>query len=234
MHDNPNNYTDNEILLGLPSELMASLYPLLERVDLPLGKQIYRPDEVISHVYFPDRAMISVVAYTENGQGTEVAVIGYEGITGLDVVLGSDRASNEHITQIPHGALKMKTADVRRQFALGGPFQDALLTFVRKFIVQISQTALCNRLHNTEQRFSRWLLMCHDRAQSSELHITQEFLAIMLGSNRSTVTMTAIELQNNGLISYSRGKLTIINRPKLEEYSCACYQTIRQAYAPAS
>ncbi len=199
-------YTKNHILNSLPAEHLERLKPLLERVELPLSKILFHPEQKISHVYFPDRSMISVVAYISNGQGTEVAVIGREGVVGLDVVMGSDRATNQHITQLADGALRIKTADIRTEFARGGHFQEQMLLFMRKFIVQISQTALCNRLHTTEKRLSRWLLMCHDRAETDVMQLTQEMIAIMLGSNRTTVTMSAIELQNAGFITYSRGK----------------------------
>ncbi|MFT3746170.1 MAG: Crp/Fnr family transcriptional regulator [Pyrinomonadaceae bacterium] len=232
MHENPESYTLNNILLALKPETFDSLRPRLERVELPLGQVLYRADEPISHVYFPERSIVSVVAYTGSGQGAEVAVIGSEGAAGLDVILGSDNASNEHVTQLADGALRMKTADVREQFALGGEFQELLLGFTQKFIAQISQTALCNRVHTTEKRLARWLLMFHDRSHNDVLKTTQEFIAVLLGSNRSTVTMTAIELQNKGFISYSRGKLTIVDRPGLEGFACSCYETIRKAYGP--
>ena len=233
MNDVSATFTENRILKSLPPEDLERLRPMLERVTLPRGEVLYRPEQAIPHVYFPDRSMISVVAYTENGQGAEVAVIGNEGATGLDVILGSDNAAHEHITQLPDGALRIKAADIRAEFARGGALNDELLSFTRKLIVQISQTALCNRLHTTEKRLSRWLLMCHDRCDSDVMHLTQEFISIMLGSNRTTVTMTAIELQNAGFISYSRGTLTIVDRKGLEAFTCSCYQTITAAYAEA-
>jgi CRP-like cAMP-binding protein len=204
---------------------------MLEHVDLPRGKVLYGANEIISHVYFPDRAMISVVAYTEQGQGAEVSVIGNEGATGLDVILGSDRSSNENITQLADSAYRLRTADLRSEFARGGELHALLLRFVGKLIIQISQTALCNRLHNTEMRLSRWLLMCHDRSTSDAMQLTQEFLALMLGANRTTVTMTASALQNAGFISYKRGTITMIDRKGLEEFTCPCYSTVRSAYA---
>jgi CRP-like cAMP-binding protein len=223
--------SQNRILGALSSDSRTRIDPMLEYVQLPSGKVLYRADEVIKHVYFPNQSMISVVAYTEHGQGAEVSVIGSEGATGLDVILGSDRSSNENITQLGDGAYRIKAADLKGEFMKGGELHDVLLLFVRKLIVQISQTALCNRLHNTEMRLSRWLLMCHDRSSSNVMHITQEFMAIMLGANRTTVTMTAIELQNAGFISYKRGTITMIDRKGLEEFTCPCYATISAAYA---
>ena len=221
----------NSILRALSDDTLSRLKPILEHVELPSGKILYRADEVIQYVYFPENSMISVVAYTEEGQGSEVSVIGHEGATGLDVILGSDRSSNENITQLGDGAYRIKTEDLKEEFKSGGEIHDLLLLFVRKLIVQISQTALCNRLHTTEMRLSRWLLMCHDRSGSDVMRLTQEFIAVMLGANRTTVTMTAIELQNAGFISYKRGTITMLDRKGLEEFTCPCYATISAAYA---
>jgi len=223
--------SQNLILRALSDDARNRLNPLLEHVELPSGKILYRADEVINYVYFPENSMISVVAYTEQGQGAEVSVIGHEGATGLDVILGSVRSSNENITQLANDAYRIKTEDLRAEFVKGGELHDLLLLFVRKLIVQISQTALCNRLHNTEMRLSRWLLMCHDRSNSDVMRLTQEFIAVMLGANRTTVTMTAIELQNAGFISYKRGTITMLDRKGLEEFTCPCYATISAAYA---
>ncbi len=231
MNDNSQTATHNQILNALSAETLDRIRPMLEHIQLGQGKVLYAADETISHVYFPERSMISVVAYTEAGQGAEVSVIGSEGATGLDVILGSDRSTNEHITQMANSAWRIKTEDLQAEFSRSGDLHDLLLKFVRKLIVQISQTALCNRLHTTELRLSRWLLMCHDRSQSNVMNLTQEFIAVMLGANRSTVTMTAIELQNAGLISYSRGIITMIDRPGLEAFTCPCYATIAAAYA---
>jgi len=231
MTDNIITKPTNEILASLPDEVLDRIYPLLEMVETPLGTILYHSGSEIPYVYFPERSMISVVAYTQDGQGAEVAVVGREGATGLDVILGSDYTTSHHVAQIGNVGYRMKTSDVRAEFKRNTEFHDRLLHFTRKFIVQISQTALCNRLHITEKRLSRWLLMCRDRSDSNVLHLTQEFISIMLGANRTTVTMTAIELQNLGLIKYSRGLLTIVDREGLEAFSCDCYATIRDAYS---
>ena len=231
MHDHQGLSTKNKILKALSQEDLARIAPKLEAVDLPHAFVLYKPEEIIEHVYFPINAMISVVTYNEDGQGTETAVIGNEGAAGLDVILGADTAANEFITQLPNGGVRMKTADVREEFGRAGAFQGLLLQFTRRLIVQISQTALCNRIHTTEKRLARWLLMCHDRSPSDTLKLTQEFMSVMLGANRTTVTLTAIELQNAGFISYSRGSLKVLDRPGLEAFTCSCYETIRKAYS---
>ncbi len=230
MPDKSEPVFQNDILRALSAETIERIGPLLERVEMPRGQILYRADEQISKNYFPDRCMISLVAYTENGQGAEVSVIGCEGATGLDVVLGSDRSSNENIVQLANGAYCLKAEDFKKEFSRNGDLHDEILKFIRKLIVQISHTALCNRLHNTEMRLSRWLLMCHDRSLSDEMQLTQEFISIMLGSNRTTVTMTAIALQNAGFISYTRGTITMIDRAGLEAFTCPCYASITAAY----
>jgi CRP-like cAMP-binding protein len=230
MNDNSAYVFQNEILNALSDETLGRMRPMLEAQEMPRGKVLYQADAKISHVYFPQRSMISLVAYTEHGQGAEVSVIGSEGATGLDVVLGSDRSSNENIVQLADGAISIKAQDFQAEFARGGDLQAEVLRFIRKLIVQISHTALCNRLHNTEMRLSRWLLMCHDRSSSDVMQLTQEFIALMLGSNRTTVTMTAIALQNAGFISYTRGTIKMIDRKGLEAFTCPRYSSITSAY----
>lgn len=232
MNDNPSFTTSNNILNSLPDEDRARIADRLERVTLVHGDVLYRPDDKIKHVYFPDQAMVSVVAYTQEGQSAEVAVVGFEGVAGVEVLLGGDLAVNQFVVQLADGAVRMTTADIRAEFARGGAMQALLLQFTRKLLVQISQTALCNRLHTTEKRLSRWLLMCHDRHATDVLNITQEFLSVMLGTTRTSVSITATELQAAGFISYSRGVITVVDRKGLEEFTCPCYDVIRQAYAP--
>jgi CRP-like cAMP-binding protein len=230
MNDNSGFASENAILNALSAETIDRLTPKLERVDMPRSKILYHADEEISHVYFPENAMVSLVAYTEHGQGAEVSVIGREGATGLDTILGSERSSNENIVQLADGAYRIRAQDFRTEFDRGGDVHDETLKFIRKLIVQFSHTALCNRLHSTEMRLSRWLLMCHDRTTSDVLHLTQEFIALMLGANRTTVTMTAIALQNAGFISYTRGTITMLDREGLRAFTCPCYSSITAAY----
>jgi CRP-like cAMP-binding protein len=222
--------TKNQILSALPADVVERLRPNLEVVDLPLGEVLYGVEEKIKYIYFPDTAMISVVAYTPDGQGSEVAVIGNEGATGVSALMGVDTSDFENFTQLAGSAARIELKVIQDEFSRGQALHDNLLRFTSKMMIQISQIALCNRLHTTDKRLSRWLLMCHDRAGSDILRLTQEFLAIMLGANRTTVTMTAIALQDTGFISYTRGKITIHDRPGLEAFTCDCYRVIRTAY----
>jgi CRP-like cAMP-binding protein len=234
MHDETRSAPINLLLNALSEEDHARLTPMLEHVELPNGMIVAHPDETIAHVYFPETAMLSIVAYTDTGQAAEVAVIGSEGATGLAVVMGADATPYENMVQVPGTALRMKTEDVRREFDESKPFRDILLRFSHKWIVQASQTALCNRIHSVEQRLAKWLLTCHDRVAGDTLPLTQEFLAIMLGSSRTSVTLTAIELQKHGFISYERGLIQIRDREGLENVTCACYHVVSEVYGQPS
>jgi CRP-like cAMP-binding protein len=232
MHDKSETRlsTKNYILDALPAEEYERLRPHLERVELSLGEVIYHPDERIKYVYFPEDAMSSVIATTPDGASAEVGVIGSEGIVGIAVLMGLDSTPNECIIQLQGFALRIKAEEIRKEFKQNGVFHDIVLKYIHALIMQISQTALCNRIHVIEQRLSRWLLMCHDRSSSNTLTLTQDFLAVMLGTNRPSVTNTAILLQGGGFIKYARGKITIIDREGLEDFACDCYKVVKPEY----
>ncbi|MFN2501395.1 MAG: Crp/Fnr family transcriptional regulator [Pyrinomonadaceae bacterium] len=222
--------TTNLLLNALPAEDLQRLTPDIERVELTRGAILYNPGDVIDFVYFPESAMISLVAFTEAGEATEVSVIGDEGAAGLEVLMGARSPLNSNMVQIANSGYRISAEKIRSEFKRGGAFHDLALGFTRKLMSQMGQIAFCNRLHTAEVRLARWLLMCEDRAHSDVLGLTQESIAVMLGSSRSTVTVVAIELQKTGFISYSRGKIQILDRPGLEAFSCTCYRTIQSAY----
>lgn len=222
--------TKNQILNTLPAEDFARISAHLEPVELPLGKYLYQSLEPITHVYFPNNAVASIVATTSEGRSTEVGIIGHEGAVGLDVLMSVDASPNECMIQIPGDGLRIPTAVLRDEFKLCGTVHTALMHFIHKLIVQISQTTLCNRLHLVEERLSRWLLMSHDRVGGDEISLTQEFLAIMLGVNRPSVSISAGTLQNKGYIKYSRGHITVLNRQALEKLTCECYRIVKNEY----
>jgi CRP-like cAMP-binding protein len=172
----------NLILKSLSEKELGRLLPELERVDLTHARMIYYPEQAIDYVYFPGNAMISVVAYTSAGQSAEVGVIGREGLAGHDVFLGSNSTPYEYIVQIPNGGWRLNIQAAKLEFDVGASFHDAVLDFIRRMMLQIGQTALCNRLHTAEERLARWLLMCNDRTDGTSLDLTQEFLSKMLGS----------------------------------------------------
>ncbi len=222
--------TKNLILNALPEKDFERLLPDLEPVELKLGQVLCRPEESINHIYFPNNSIVSVVAMTPEGQCTEVGVIGREGLVGMDALLGADSALNENIVQHAGGALRININAIKTEFKRSGALHDSLLLFTRLLMIQISQTALCNRLHSLEERLTRWLLLCRARSGNDELQLTQEFLASMLGANRATVTMSAIALQSAGFIKYRRGHITITDHEGLKDFSCDCYETVKREY----
>lgn len=222
--------THNYILNNLPEEDFARLAPDLEQVKLSLGQIIYRAEETIDYLYFPSDSMVSVIAASEKGNSVGVSVIGREGIIGSEALLGAESSLNQNIIQLPDGALRIKTAAAKREFDRGGAFHDLALSFIHLVMLQISQTALCNRLHTVDERLARWLLLSHDRAEADKLTLTQEVLGMMLGANRPSVTNSSIVLQNAGAVKYTRGLITILDHEKLEEFSCECYRTIKEQF----
>ena len=230
MPDNSRPPTLNKILNALPDEDLKRLLPDLEKVELTLGQVVYRPEEPITHIYFLENAIISIIAVTAEGQSAEVGVVGFEGIVGIDVLLGADSTLNENLVQHANGAYRIKAEVLKKEFDKCGAVHTEILRFARLLMIQISQTALCNRLHTVEERLSRWLLLCRDRTGTDKLQLTQEFLSIMLGTNRATVTISAIALQSAGYIKYSRGQITIINREGLKDFTCECYGIVKKEY----
>ncbi len=222
--------TNNQILNALSDDVIERLLPDMEEAPLKLGQVLYRAEESVNHVYFPSNSMVCVVANTAEGQTSEVGVIGREGVVGLNVFLGVDTTANDLLVQSADSSTRVGVEAIRREFARGGEMQNLILRFTHDFVTQISQTALCNRLHSIEERLSRWLLMCRDRSGTNDLPLTQEFLSIMLGANRPSITLAAINLQSAGLIKYSRGHIKILNREELEEFSCDCYRKVVEEY----
>ena len=163
----------------------------------------------------------------KNGASAEVGMVGSEGMVSTSVFMGGDRIPYQAIVQGSDGAMKISSATLKEEFNRGGPFQKLLLLYTQTLHIQVSQTAACNRLHSIDERLARWLLMTHDRVQSDQLELTQEFLSKMLGVDRSGVTLAAITLQNEGLIKYTRGKITVIDRAGLERASCECYSRVK-------
>jgi CRP-like cAMP-binding protein len=229
----PKDLTQNIIIASLPPPDQERLNSHLEKVELVHGKILFEQDDAIEYMYFPTRGMISVVTTTPSGQNAEVCVIGREGISGIEGVLEDGRAAlNRQMVQLPGEGFRIKAVTIKQEFDRGGAFQKAALSFTRGMMAQMGQTALCNRLHTAEQRLAKWLLVCHDRASGDIMAITQEFASIMLGSNRTSVTIAAGNLQAKGFIEYSRGRIKMLDRKGLEGFSCECYERIRAESHP--
>lgn len=222
--------TGNRLLDALPGEELERLRPDLEPVSLGIKDVLIEADGPIGHVWFPVDSVCSVVATMTDGQQVEVGTIGNEGMVGLPVFLGRNSVPLSTFCQVPGEAVKMRSEALRTEVKLGDKLHDLLQRFTEATFIFASQSSACNRLHSVEQRASRWLLHTHDRLGSDEFLLTQEFLAQMLGVRRASVSKVASELQREGLVSYSRGKVTVTDRTGLEGKSCECYAIIREEF----
>jgi CRP-like cAMP-binding protein len=222
---------NNLFLESLSRESRSSLVRLCAEVDLPLRKSLYEPGIVPAYAYFMTSGIASVVAMMENGGMAEVGLIGREGVVGSFHLLGPAKVSTSCFIQLEATALRIRFADFANIFRANEEIRDRVLEFVQEQAVSLSQLAGCNRLHDNEQRLARWLLTAQDRTNTDTLHFTQEFLAMMLGARRTTVTLIAGVLQRQGLIKYQRGRVKILNRAELEAASCDCYQITKELYA---
>lgn len=217
----------NCLLAFLPDDEYQRLLPAMEKVSLNYGESIYERGDVIGDVYFPDSGIISLLATVDDGAMLEVGIVGNEGMVGLSVFLGVETANNRAIVQGEGMAMKIKSADFLKECERGGTMPQILRRFTHSLMAQISQSAVCFRFHQVEARLARWLLMTADRMHSNEFQMTQDFLANMLGVRREAVNKSAVILQKQNLIQYTRGKMQILNRAKLEKTSCLCYSVIK-------
>ena len=228
--DKSNFKQANGILAALPEDEYQRLDPYLKLVDLSSGKILYEPQQLIETVYFPVSALISIVSTLDDGMTTEIGLIGNNGIIGLPVVLGSRRSSNRIIVQVSNTAIKVAAKVLKKEFDRQGELQRLLLLYSEARLIQVSQQAVCNRHHLIDERLARWLLTVADSIGSNELPLTQEFIANMLGVHRSSVTVVAGILQRAGMIRYSRGKITILDRAALENTTCECYDHLKHEF----
>jgi CRP-like cAMP-binding protein len=220
----------NVILSQLPAEEYAALARHLVPVELPLEKRLSEPNQPIEFIYFLNNGLISTDAVTLKGEQVEVGLIGREGFSGLPALFDQPQMSHTVIMQGGGEGFRARSAAVRAEFLKGGVLQRLVHNFAYLQLVQITQSVLCNRMHEVEQRLARWLLCSADRMGSEFLHLTQEFLSQMLGVQRSTVTVAAGELQRRGLIGYSRGRIHILDRPGLTARACECYGIVNSSY----
>ena len=222
--------TQNRLLAALPREEYERLLPHLGHVSFKLGEVVYESGGQMEHIYFPTTAIVSLLYLMENGASAEMGMAGREGLVGVALFMGGNTMPNRAVIQSAGGAVRMRAQVLRDEFARGGAFQRLLLRYTQALLTQMSQTAVCNRLHAIEQQLSRWLLLSHDRLDSDELVMTQELIANMLGVRREGVTAAAGRLQEQGLISYVRGRIRILDRPGLEASACECYKVVKDEY----
>jgi CRP-like cAMP-binding protein len=220
----------NRILATLPATEYERLLPKLTPVQLQHSQVLYQSGEVMKFVYFPNASMVSLISSTATGESVEVGVVGFEGMAGISAVLGVDESPFEALVQYPNGALRITVKDLREEFNRGGALQARLLRYAQALLLQTSQVAACNRLHTISERLARWLLMSQDRCLCDELPFTQEFLSLMLGTRRPSVTEAAVILQTEGCIHYRRGLIKITDRDGLLDHSCHCYPVIKTEF----
>jgi CRP-like cAMP-binding protein len=217
----------NQLLAALPVDIYKRLSPNLEPVPMPLGEVLYESGEQMHSVYFPTTSIISLLYVMEDGASAEIAVVGKEGIVGISLFMGGETTPSRAIVQSAGGAYRMKGQQLKDEFYRNGPMQHLLLRYTQSLLTQMAQTAVCNRHHTLDQQLCRWLLLSLDRLPSSELVMTQELIANMLGVRREGVTEAAGNLQKAGLIEYRRGHITVLDRPGLEARSCECYAVVK-------
>jgi CRP-like cAMP-binding protein len=230
--DAASRLTANQILAALPREEFDLLASQCEVVTLPTRTTIYEVDEAIRHVYFPLTGVVSVTTVMEDGAMVEVGTIGREGMTGLPVFNGAAHSPLFTFTQIPGDHARMPVPAFRAASAPGTALHRLLQGFAQAYYVLTAQGAGCNRLHPVEERCARWLLMTHDRVGADTFPLSHEFIGMMLGVRRASVSVAMATLQHAGLITYRRGVVTVLDRPSLEAAACECYAIIQRAFAP--
>ncbi|WP_110949683.1 Crp/Fnr family transcriptional regulator [Pseudomonas bohemica] len=217
----------NHLLAALPASDLQRLTPHLEQVSLALGDVLYEPGDTLRHVYFPTDSIVSLLHVTENGSSTEIAVVGNEGLIGIALFMGGESTSSRAVVQSAGSALRLPGEKLKAEFNRHGDLLLLMLRYTQALITQMSQTAVCNRHHSIDQQLCRWLLLSLDRLHGNRLSMTQELIANMLGVRREGVTEAAGKLQRQGVIEYSRGQITVLDRPRLERLSCECYLVVK-------
>lgn len=220
----------NGILRALPKAEIARLAPHLTFLDLAVNHTLQEPNEEITHAYFLESGLASVVVEMETGSTVETGITGKEGLVGFCLLLGTNSMPTRTFMQIPGTGYKIKARHLKEEFENSGTLRKQTNVYIQAHLMQTGQTAACNRLHDIAERLARWLLMCHDRMDSDNFYITHEFLGHMLGTPRSTVTLAAGILQKAGLVDYSRGKLNVCDRQGLEKVACECYAMVRKEF----
>jgi len=220
----------NDLLNALLNSEYKHLSPRLQSVDLELGEIIYQADQRIDYVYFPETAVVAMIDTVDSGRTVEVGIIGREGMVGINIFLGCLVTPDRAIVQMAGSAMRMKTSDLRRELRFGSPLQRLLLRYTQVLLAVISQSVACSQHHSISQRLARWLLTMHDHAESNEIVMSQEAIATMLGVRRVGISGAAAEFQAAGLMTYSRGRIRILNEAGLKKKSCECYRFMKQQF----
>jgi CRP-like cAMP-binding protein len=217
----------NHLLSLLPDRDLQQLLPQLQLVHTEFKQVLTERDNPIEYVYFPCDGVFSILTFMQNGTGVEVATVGNEGFSGVELLIGSELATGTITCKVAGSSLRMRASGFKEAIDGDTPLRTVTQRFFQTYLSQISQSVACNRLHSIEERFSRWVLMTHDRITGEHFQLTQEFLADMLGVHRPSVSLVAGAFQQAGLIKYSRGALTILNREGIEDICCECYAAVK-------
>jgi CRP-like cAMP-binding protein len=219
---------DNVILAALPAPARERLFPHLELCSLPLGSVLYESGDKQRYIYFPVDSIVSLLYVLKDGASAEIAVVGNDGAIGVALFMGGETTTNRAIVQSAGSAYRLTRRRLKVEFERHGELLHLLLRYTQALITQMAQTAVCNRHHSVDQQLCRWLLLSLDRLGSNKLKMTQELIANMLGVRREGVTEAAGKLQKQGVISYSRGHIVVLDRPKMEVLCCECYAVVRR------
>ena len=218
----------NHLLDALPQPEAERLFPFLEPVTLPLGEVLYESGDMLRHVYFPTDSIVSLLYMFKDGRSAEIAVVGNDGAIGVALFMGGETTANRAIVQSAGSAYRLSGVRLKEEFGRNSAMLQILLRYTQVLITQMAQTAVCNRHHSVDQQLCRWLLLSLDRLASSELTMAQKLIADMLGARREGVTEAAGKLQKLGVITYRRGRITVVDRPTLERLCCECYAVVKQ------
>jgi CRP-like cAMP-binding protein len=231
MHD-INSVKENQLLAALPADSLERLLPAMESVILPPAEILFDYEDALTHLYFPGKnSVVSFQCRTDERENVEVGLCGNEGAVGVAGLFGVETSAQENLVQVPGTGFRLAIEAARNEFRRGGRFQELVLKFNHSLFIQVSQTALCNRLHSDEERLARWLLLSNDRVNADQLPLPRELLAKLLGRSLSTASLTVTLLERAGLITNNGSELGIVNREKLEMVSCSCYWVVRREAA---
>jgi len=226
----PHTPKQNHLLAALPAVDYARLLPDLELTPMPLGWAVYESGGKLGYLYFPTTSIVSLLYVMESGASAEIAITGNEGLVGISLFMGGESTPSRAVVQSAGNGYRLRASVLKREFALGGNLQQLALRYTQALITQMAQTAVCNRHHALDQQLCRWLLLSLDRLPGTELVMTQELIANMLGVRREGVTEAAGRLQAEGLIHYRRGHIKVLDRAKLEKRVCECYAVVKKEY----
>jgi len=218
----------NHLLAMLPKDVSERLFSDLEQVFLPLGQVLYESGDVMRHVYFPADSIVALLYVLKDGSTAEISLVGNEGVVGVALFMGGDSTSHRAVVQSEGIAYRLSAARLKDEFDRHAALEAVLLRYTQALITQMSQTAVCNRHHTIDQQLCRWLLLSLDRLPGSEVNITQALIAKMLGVRREGVTEAASKLQRQGAIEYQRGRISVLDRPKIEKLCCECYHVVKR------